>query len=142
MKGENFSPGRIFMERLPYEGDLLITLNTFCRDQGIQAGVFSLIGAAKVGAFTFYDQANKTYGPVVLKEDLEIVGCLGNVSLLEGKPWAHAHISFSRPNGETLCGHLIEGTILFAGELFLKELLGPPRIRKYDPVTGLNLWVV
>jgi hypothetical protein len=36
---------------------------------------------------------------------------------------------------------LIEGTVLFAGELVLREFLGPDRLRRMDAVTGLNLWV-
>jgi uncharacterized protein len=77
---------------------------------------------------------------VILAENLEITHCQGNVSLLKGQPFVRAHISFARANGETLAGHLMEGTILFAGELVLREILGPDRVREKDPLTGLNLW--
>jgi uncharacterized protein len=140
MTGEPFQLGRIFMERLPHDGDLLQVLTAFCREQQVQTGILSVIGAVKQGVFSCYDQGKQVYETVTLEEELEIVHCQGNVSLLDGRPFVHAHISFSRASGETLAGHLMEGTILFAGELVLRELLGPARNRRKDPVTGLNLW--
>jgi hypothetical protein len=140
MTGEKYQIGRIFLERLPYEGDLLTVLHEFCRQQQVQTGILSVIGAVKQGVFSCYDQGKQVYETVTLEEELEIVHCQGNVSLLDGRPLVHAHISFSRANGETLSGHLMGGTILFAGELVLRELLGPARNRRKDPVTGLNLW--
>ncbi|MFH0789962.1 MAG: PPC domain-containing DNA-binding protein [Pseudomonadota bacterium] len=142
MTGKGFQLGRLFMERLPYEGDLLKVLNAFCREEQIKTGYLSVIGAAKCGVFSAYNQGKQVYETVTLKEELEITNCQGNVSLLEGEPFVHAHISFSRADGQTLAGHLMEGTILFAGELVLREFLGPDRIRRKDPVTGLNLWAL
>jgi predicted DNA-binding protein with PD1-like motif len=140
MTGEPFQLGRIFMERLPYHGDLLRELNAFCRGQGVRAGYLSVIGAVKRGVFSCYDQVKQVYETVILDEELEISHCQGNVSLLDGQSFVHAHISFARANGKTLAGHLMEGTVLFAGELVLREFLGPDRVREKDPVTGLNLW--
>ena len=101
----------------------------------------SVIGTVSRGAKAFYDQAKQVYEPLVLEEELEIVNCQGNVSLWEEHPLVHAHIPFARADGQTLSGHLIEGTVLFAGELVLREFLGPDRLRRMDAVTGLNLWV-
>jgi uncharacterized protein len=140
MTGEKYQIGRIFLERLPHDGDLLKVLNAFCREQGVRAGYLSVIGAVKRGVFSSYEQGKQIYETVTLEEELEITHCQGNVSLLEGQPFVHAHISFSRAKGETLAGHLMDGTILFAGELVLREFLGPDRVREKDPVTGLHLW--
>lgn len=141
MTGEPFQLGRIFMERLPHQGDLLQALNAFCRERQVKAGCLSVIGTVCRGAIAFYDQAKQVYEPLVLEEELEIVNCQGNVSLWEEHPLVHAHISFARADGQTLSGHLTEGTVLFAGELVLREFLGPDRLRRMDAVTGLNLWV-
>lgn len=140
MEDGPFRAGRIFLERLPHGADLLQSLNAFCRERQVQAGYLSVIGTVSRGAFAFYDQDEKIYRPVVLEEALEIVNCQGNVSLWEGNPMVHAHLSLARPDGTTLAGHLIEGNVLFAGELALREFLGPQRLRRPDPLTGLNLW--
>ena len=140
MTGEPFQLGRIYMERLPHDGDLLMVLTAFCRERGVRAGYLSVIGAVKRGVFSCYEQRQQIYETVILDEDLEIRHCQGNVSLLEGQPFVHAHISFARANGETLAGHLMDGTVLFAGALILREFRGPDRVREKDPVTGLNLW--
>jgi hypothetical protein len=108
----------------------------------VRAGYLSVIGAVKKGVFSCYDQKTQVYETVTLAEELEITHCQGNVSLLDGQPFVHAHISFARASGETLAGHLMAGTILFAGELVLREFLGPDRVREKDPVTGLNLWKI
>jgi hypothetical protein len=140
MSQETYAPGRVFIERLPYGGDLLQVLNAFCGEKKVAAGTLSVIGAVQKGSFVYYNQESKAYKAVLIDEEVEIISCLGNVSLLDGKPFVHAHISFARADGQTLSGHLAEGTILFAGELFLQEWLGPERRRAMDPQTGLNLW--
>ena len=56
MTGEPFQLGRIFMERLPHDGDLLKVLTAFCREQGVRAGYLSVIGAVKRGVFSCYEQ--------------------------------------------------------------------------------------
>ena len=63
----------------------------------------------------------------------------GNVSLWEEQLLVQAHISFARTDGQTLSGHLTKGTVLFAGELVLREFLGPDRLRRKDAVTGAHL---
>lgn len=135
-----FTLGRMFMERLPYQEDLLPVLQEFCLTHHIVAGSLSVIGAVSQGAFAFYDQVKRSYQTIQLDEELEIVSCQGNISILNEKPFAHAHILFSKTDGQVLGGHLVEGTILFAGELTLQEWIGPQRIRERDSRTGLNLW--
>ncbi|MBI5603163.1 MAG: DUF296 domain-containing protein [Deltaproteobacteria bacterium] len=128
------------MERLPYQEDLLPVLQEFCIRHHIVAGSLSVIGAVSQGAFACYDQVKRSYQTIQLNEELEIVSCQGNISILNEKPFVHAHILFSRIDGQVLGGHLVEGTILFAGELTLQEWIGPQRIRERDLKTGLNLW--
>ena len=45
----------------------------------------------------------------------------------------------SDDRGNTVAGHMLEGTV-FAAEVHLRELIGPSLERKYDDVTGLSLW--
>ena len=37
-------------------------------------------------------------------------------------------------------GHLQKGTVVFAGEFVIEEILGPKLVRDYDPETDLPLW--
>lgn len=135
-----YKSGRIFIGRLPHGKDLIPAIEATANEFSIQMAVFTVIGAVSSVTFGAYDQNQQVY--VTLKEEkpLEIVTCTGNVSLKEGKPFVHAHIMLADEQGKTLGGHLFSETIIYAGELYLRELIGNPLDRTYDPTTGLMLW--
>jgi len=70
---------------------------------------------------------------------VEIASCTGNISLLEGEPFVHAHAVLADSSGRVLAGHLVRGTI-FAAELFVQELAEANLHRAWDKQTGLKLW--
>ena len=135
-----FQQGRLFAGRLPHGGDLINTIAEFCKKALIQMATFSVIGAVSSATIGAYDQKQQVY--VTFKEEapLEIVSCIGNVSLKDGKPFIHAHILLADEQGKTIGGHLFSETIIYAGEINLQELTGKPMERTYDNDTGLMLW--
>jgi uncharacterized protein len=132
--------GRIFLVRLEHESDLLDSIRRIAEQRGITAAQFFVIGAVKKAAFSFYDQRKKKYVQEEVQEDLELLSCLGNISMMEGKTIVHAHVTLSNSQGKFYGGHLTEGTVVFAGEVSMTELIGPKLERKFDEVTGLNLF--
>ncbi len=90
----------------------------------------------------FYDQEAKTYEEFTVDEPMEMIICHGNVSLKEGSPFVHAHASFSDPQGQTVSGHLMQGTEIFVCEVTLQEWRGDPLAREQDEDTGLWMWPV
>jgi uncharacterized protein len=137
-----FKPGRCLVGRLPHGQDLIHSIEAMCREASMCMAAFSLIGAVSSVTFGAYDQKQQVY--VTMKEDaaLEIISCTGNVSLKEGHPFVHAHILLADEQGKSLGGHLFSETIVYAGEICLQELVGPPLERVYDQTTGLMLWPV
>ncbi|MFO8049318.1 MAG: PPC domain-containing DNA-binding protein [Desulfosudaceae bacterium] len=133
-------PRRRFMGRLPHGRDMVAAIEEFCVRHGISSAVFSAIGAVSSATLGAYDQQQQVYVTFQKSGNLEILTCLGNVSLKDGQPMAHAHITLATEDGTTLGGHLFSETIVFAGEIELEELAGPDLVREYDPVTGLMLW--
>jgi len=87
-----------------------------------------------------YDQNQQVYVTFKKKEPLEIVHCTGNVSLKDGRVSVHAHAVLADMNGQTIGGHIFSGTVVYAGEIYIQELLGKPLEREYDDTTGLSLW--
>jgi predicted DNA-binding protein with PD1-like motif len=63
---------------------------------------------------------------------------MGNISLKDGEPFAHIHVSLGGPDGKLYGGHLVEGEV-FVAEVFIQELLGEPLERKPQD-NGLSLW--
>ena len=135
-----FKTGRLFLKRLPHNEDLINTVENFCVEASIQMATFSIIGAVSSVTFGSYDQKQKVYVTYTEKVPLEILSCIGNISLKDGKPMMHAHIILCDEQGKTMGGHLFSETILFAGEIKLQELIGTPLERAYDKTTGLMLW--
>ncbi len=135
-----FQQGRIFIGSLPQGGDLINSIEEFCKKALIQMATFSVIGAVSSATIGAYDQKQQVY--VTFKEEapFEIVSCIGNVSLKDGKPFIHAHILLADEQGKTIGGHLFSETIIYAGEINLQELTGKPMERTYDNNTGLMLW--
>lgn len=133
--------GRSFLGRFRKDQDLLEELNRFCVREKIELGVFSVIGALTRAKMGYYEQKKQKYVECVhLDRKLEITSCVGNISLKDGKPFIHAHVTLADLEGKCYGGHLMPGANIFAAEYFIQELTGGRLERKFDPETGLQLW--
>lgn len=133
--------GRSFIGRFELGDDLLGSLNIFCKTNNIRQGHFNLIGAVQNAKLGYYDQEQKKYtGCVEFDQKLEICSCTGNISTKENDIFVHAHITLADHDGIAFGGHLMPGTIIFAAEYVIEELIGPELIRKTEKLTGLPLW--
>jgi hypothetical protein len=132
--------GAVFMGRLPHGSDLLEELTTICRDQGFSCGRIEAIGAVQKASIGYYDQSSRTYEYMQFDEALEILKLCGNISIKDGEPMVHAHITLGDKEGRAFGGHLGPGTIVFACECLIEAFEGPAFERAYDEETGLPLW--
>jgi uncharacterized protein len=137
---QTYFQGKTFLKRLGHGDDLLAAIRAAFVEARISMGVFEALGAVRQARIAFYDQKTHEYCPIDLNEQAEILSCIGNVSLLAGEPFVHAHITLSLADGSAKGGHLMEGTTIFACELFGRELVGKRLERAYDATTGLKLW--
>ena len=135
-----FAQHRIFMGRLPYNEDLIKSIENFCREANIKTGAFSVIGALSSVTTGIYDQKQQVYVTAVKKGEFEILSCTGNISIKDDVPMAHAHIILCGGDGRAFGGHLFSESVIFAGEIVLRELSGETLLRVYDETTGLMLW--
>ena len=130
----------IFMGRLSYGCDLLEELTSVAIQNGVGLGRVEAIGAVKTAQISFYNQTTQTYQFLSLDHPLEITKLLGNISLKDGNPFLHAHITLSDESGKSYGGHLAAGTIVFSCEFLVEVLDGPLFNRSLDKETGLQLW--
>ena len=135
-----YTTGKAFLDRLPHDGDLLASIKEAFKNSNIRMGFFVAIGAVKCAKMAFYGQDDHTYHEFSLDEPAEILNCTGNVSELDGETFVHAHITLGLKDGTAKGGHLVEGTRIFACELFALPLDGEHLIRTFDEITGLKLW--
>ncbi len=133
--------GRLFIGRFEEGDDLLGSLDLFCKENNIRLGYFTLIGAVKNAKLGYYDQGLKMYtGCVEIDRKLEVTVCTGNISIKDGGIFCHAHITLADHDGKAFGGHLMPGTVVFAAEFVVQELVGTDLVRKKDEKTGLPLW--
>jgi hypothetical protein len=133
-------PVKRFMGKVAHGGDLLEELNALCQKEDIRLGRVGALGAVQKARLGFYDQQTREYQFFVLDEPLEITSLVGNVSLRDGKPFVHAHVTLADRAGHAYGGHLAPGTVVFACEFIIEAFDGPPLEREYDATTGLQLW--
>lgn len=130
----------VYMGRLSHDTDLLEELNRLCGESNIQCGRVEAIGAVQRACLGYYDQTRREYKYNTIDAPLEILKLSGNVSIKDGKPMVHAHITLADENGRAFGGHLGPGTIIFACECIIEAFNGPAFQRIHDEQTGLPLW--
>ncbi len=129
---------REFVARLDHGGDWRAQIEAFAADEAVTSAVFFGLGAVQDAELYFYDQDDREYYAVEFDEPLEMAACLGNVSDLDGDPFAHTHAVLSREDGSTVAGHLNRATV-FAGELYVRTF-DVQLERARDETTDLDLW--
>jgi uncharacterized protein len=135
------TPGRKIIGRLAKGDDLLAALEHCAREHGITLGKVEAIGAVSHSRVGYYNQAERKYYFLDLARPLEILSLIGNISLKDGKPMVHAHVTLSDHEGRAFGGHLAEGTLVFACEFIIQEYQSAtPLVRQMDDPTGLFLW--
>ncbi len=130
----------VFMGRLAFGADLLEELTRICKDRSVSCGRVEAIGAVRKACIGYYDQDLRQYQFNTMEQALEILKLTGNVSLKDGEPMVHAHVTLADEKGRAFGGHLAPGTIIFACECIVEAFDGPEFKRVYDEDTGLPLW--
>jgi predicted DNA-binding protein with PD1-like motif len=98
------TPGRKIMGRLAKGEDLLAALSNCAREHGISLGEVQAIGAVSQARVGYYNQAERKYYSIDLKDPREILSLTGNISLKDGEPMVHAHITLSGDDGRAVGG--------------------------------------
>ena len=104
----------------------------------IVSGWINGIGAIENITIGAYDLNNKTY----IKKDLdgvyELTSLMGNITLKDGSPFMHIHVSLSDHNCKALGGHLFDANISIAGEFIINTFSDHIK-RTYNEQIGLHL---
>ncbi|HRN71112.1 MAG TPA: DNA-binding protein [Candidatus Woesebacteria bacterium] len=132
------SKNNIYIISVKKDSDFLKTLTTFAHEKQIHAAYLTAIGACHKLTLAWYNLETKKYEDHEYNEDLEIASLIGNISLVEGKPFIHAHGVFGKQDMSTIGGHIRSMIISAACEVRLEVFDGKIE-REFDEVTGLNL---
>ena len=131
--------GRIVFARLSENDDLLEAIEKVAEQTDVRSGLFFVIGTLKKANVGFYLKGE--YQQITIAHPLEIVSCIGNISVKRKNVMVHAHITVSDGEGEAFGGHVLRGcTIAATAELSIIEVKGVKMKRRLDRKTGLYLW--
>ncbi|MHD0449245.1 PPC domain-containing DNA-binding protein [Staphylococcus cohnii] len=118
--------------------DIVEAVTDLAREQNGKFGTVSGIGACDDVELNFYNLDTKTYEKKVIKEPLELISLLGNISHIDEKPFAHLHATFGTNQYETLSGHLTKAVVSATAEIVI-TMTNLDINRKHNADIGLNL---
>ena len=115
------------------------TFESFATIKGVECAWLNGIGALENPEIGYYSIDNKSYHRKHFKGEFELTSLIGNITMKEGKPFAHTHITFSDSSYKVFGGHLFDAKITAAGEFLIQ--LGNDKInREMNHGIGLPLW--
>ena len=119
-------------EKLP---DALVAL---AQQRGWSSGSIMGIGGVRDVVLAYYDLSQKKYLQFSVEGIVELVSIIGNLALVDGKPFWHLHASVANASGDVKAGHLVALTVAITVECWIQ----PGNIsvsRSFDEASGLNL---
>src|SRR5919109_2665212 len=125
---------------LVYEkGDEFISeLHAFAQQNALTASHFTAIGAFKHTILGYFDRKKMDYLKIPVKEQVEVLSLMGNITLSDGTYKVHAHVVLGKADASTIGGHILEAHVWPTLEVIVEE--SPKHLfRKIDAETGLPL---
>ena len=125
-------------------GDEIINCLTMLQEQE-KFGFAQVIGLAAVDEVEIgvFDVGEKVFRGNTFKGTFEVSNLTANLTMMEGQPYVHAHMTFGDESGRAYGGHLVRARISATGEFMVQgwhdirpdEDVG----RRFDGGIGLNL---
>ena len=142
----NPSGTRVFMGTLTGGANVHEALAEVATQLNTQTATFEMLGGLSEVEFSEYSFATQQRNPpLTFKRPLEIIAGHGTISLLDGKPFVHLHLTLSfqdkeMPKGIAVVGGHCARALAFAIEFTLTVYDGAPAQRAKHAGTGLMLW--
>lgn len=118
--------------------EVMAGLKQFAGAQHLQAAHFTAIGAFANVTVAWFDLEKKTYQPIHINEQVEVLSLIGDVVEFNGSPAVHAHICVAKRDGSAHGGHLQTGQVQPTLELIVIESQAHLR-KSFRPEFGLAL---
>lgn len=117
--------------------EIVGALTEFARREGVRAAMISGLGALGECELGVFLPARREYVRQVFTGDLEIGVLTGNVSELDGAPFAHCHVVIAGEDLVARTGHLFRGIVTVTCEV---QVVTDPGVfrRLRRPELGFN----
>jgi len=136
MKGFKTKQG--YLVRLERGEEVHAALTSWAAETGLQGAALSGLGAVQDVELGFYHLDRREYERRSEQGPFEILSLTGNLSLVSGRPFLHAHVVLLRDDFTVTGGHLFRAVISVTGEFAITH--GDLRLtREPDEEVGLSL---
>jgi predicted DNA-binding protein with PD1-like motif len=128
-----------YVIRLEKDEEIITALTKFCEENKIYSGSITGIGGAGDVTLKYFNLKQNKYIEKRFDEgcNYEIIALNGNISMLDGKPFVHLHVTLGDPEYKVFGGHLGSANISITAEIYI-NVIGEPIDRKLDNEFGLN----
>jgi uncharacterized protein len=122
-----------------HKGDEVLSgLTDFAIAHKIADAHFTGIGATSGATLAWLDLAHKSYHPIRVAQQCEVLSLIGDVAVFNGKPIVHMHAVLGKSDGSTVGGHVFELNINPTLEVFMTVNTTPLKKRP-DDASGIKL---
>jgi len=118
--------------------EFIASLQAFAKGNSLTASHFTAIGAFNDAVLGYFDREKMDYKKIPVKEQVEVLTLVGNITFSEGEHKIHAHAVLGKADASAIGGHILEGHVWPTLEVVVEE--SPKHlIRRKDSETGLPL---
>ncbi|MFW6268777.1 MAG: PPC domain-containing DNA-binding protein [Bacillota bacterium] len=128
-----------YVVRIDKGEEIVDTLREFCKENDINLGSVSGIGAVDKIKIGLFETSSKEYHGTELNGDHEITNLTGNISTKDDEIYLHLHINLSDSKYNTYGGHLNSAVVSGTCEIIINEIEGKVD-REFSDEIGLNLY--
>tara|TARA_B110001454_G_scaffold210867_1_gene225875 strand:- start:382 stop:813 length:432 start_codon:yes stop_codon:yes gene_type:complete len=97
------------------------------------------IGAIDSVEVGYMDVVNKKYQKRNFNDNYELISLIGNITIKDGVPFVHTHITFSDTEYKVFGGHLFDAKITATGEIIL-TVANSKIDRQFNENVGIHTW--
>ena len=131
--------GNTIVARIDRGEEILAALQEIAEAEGIQLASISALGATNDFTVGVYNVDEKQYHANDFQGNFEIVSLTGTVSTMDGRFYAHLHMSAGDEKGQVFGGHLNRAVVSAVCEMVITVIDGTVD-RSFSPEIGLNLF--
>ncbi len=140
MTRKPYECGRMFVGRLPKGADLMAAVTKIANEEGVKLGTVSVHGLLVRLSISRHNFDTRMNEAVEHEGPVEIAAMSGTISQFKGRSMARLNGAAVAVDGSFVGGIVGLGTIVYACEVVITELLGGTLTRDFDMETGLALW--
>ncbi len=106
--------------------------------EGVGYASVTGLGAVRWVRLAYWNAVTREYEPHEVEEQVEVVSLVGNMTLRDGEPFLHLHISLGRHDLSMFGGHFLDAIAHPNFEVWIQREADPVH-RRVEPGSGLAL---